>query len=322
MSGADSIEALAADWLARRDSGRWSDDQQQELEAWLQAATAHRIAYLRLESAWRRADRLAAAAPAAALAPSQAPAPAPAAMPPPLGRWSTWRVAAGVAIIFGAALFAARHSADGQPRQVATAIGENRLLALADGSRLTLNTATRLRTSVADGVRKVWLDSGEAYFDIAHDSAHPFVIDAGRSRITVLGTRFIVRRDGDVVSVAVAEGRVRVAQSGKEVVLAHNEAATLSDGRIALSQKSTAQLDNLLSWREGRLVIDQWTLAQAAAEFNRYNQRQLVIADPQVAAMVIGGSFAPNNVDGFARLLQQGFGLRVDSRADRIIISR
>ena len=68
--------------------------------------------------------------------------------------------------------------------------------------------------------------------------------------------------------------------------------------------------------------MDQLTLAQAAGEFNRYNRRQLVIADPALSGMVIGGSFAPENVDGFARLLQQGFGLRVDNRDDKIIISR
>lgn len=308
MSNAEQIETAAADWLARRDNGQWTEQEQRALDEWLRAATAHRIAYLRLNSAWRGADRLAEAAAEA----------------PKHQRWERFsprRIAAGLALAGAAALFAGYYSSPA-PQNYATAVGENRTLALADGSRLTLNTATRVRTEVGAGKRKVWLDGGEAYFDIAHDAAHPFVVQAGASRITVLGTRFVVRRDGDAVKVAVAEGKVRVEQAGRQVLLLANDTA-LSDARqIATSSKTPAQLKQLLGWREGRLVMDQLTLAQAAGEFNRYNRRQLVIADPALSGMLIGGSFAPENVDGFARLLQQGFGLRVDNRDDKIIISR
>lgn len=311
MSGAEAIESAAADWLARQDGDAWDAQAQQAFDAWLQASTAHRIAYLRLQTAWRRADRL-----------DQLPADAGAVQRRSRDRFSPWRIAAGLALVCGAALFAARHSSAPAPQDYATAIGENRTLALADGSRLTLNTGTRLRAEISAGVRKVWLDGGEAYFDIAHDAAHPFVVEAGRSRITVLGTRFVVRREGDVVKVAVVEGKVRVDQGGRQAMLLANDTAQADSGAIATARKTPAQLRQLLGWREGRLVMDQLSLAQAAQEFNRYNRRQLVIADPALSGMVIGGSFAPENIDGFGRLLQQGFGLRVDSRADRIIISR
>ena len=185
-----------------------------------------------------------------------------------------------------------------------------------------MNTATRLRTVVDASTRQVWLERGEAYFDVAHDRARPFVIQAGTRRITVLGTRFSVRLDGAGMRVLVEEGRVRVAEGGKEVVLAANAAAELSRGRIMLSKKSVAQVRSQLGWREGRLTFDQMSLGQAAAEFNRYNARKLVIDDPAVAAMGIGGSFAPTNVDGFTRLLEQGFGLRVERSGDQIKISR
>ena len=311
MSGAEAIETAAADWLARQDSGHWTAQDRQALEDWLQASTAHRIAYLRLGAAWRGADRL-----------SELPGTSAATQRRPWERFSLRRIAAGLALVCGAALFAAFHGSPAPPQNYATAVGESRTLALSDGSRLTLNTGTRLRAAVKAGTRKVWLDAGEAYFDIAHDAAHPFVVEAGTSRITVLGTRFVVRREGDVVQVAVVEGKVRVAQAGQQAVLLAND-TVLADARlITTGRKTPAQLAHLLSWREGRLVIDQLTLAQAAQEFNRYNHRKLVIADPALSGMVIGGSFAPENIDGFARLLQQGFGLRVDSRADQIIISR
>jgi transmembrane sensor len=311
MSDAERIEAAAADWLARRDNDNWTAREQQAFDAWLQESTAHRIAYLRLDSAWSGADRLA-----------EAPGVSVVARPAFLGRYSLQRIAAALALVSGAALFAALYWPPASQQNYATAIGEHRTLALADGSRLTLNTATRVRASIAAGKRQVWLDSGEAYFDIAHDAAHPFVVQAGASRVTVLGTRFAVRRDGEVVKVAVVEGRVRVEQAGQQVVLGANDTALADAHLIAMGRKTPAQVEQQLSWRAGRLVIDQLTLEQAAHEFNRYNRRQLVIADPALSGMVIGGSFAPENVDGFARLLQQGFGLQVESRDDKIIISR
>jgi len=311
MSDAQRIDAAAADWLARRDNDNWTQQEQQALDAWLQASTAHRVAYLRLDSAWRAAGRLA-----------ELPAASAAARHWPWARFSLRRVAAGLALVSGAALFAALYWAPAPQQSYATAIGERRTLALADGSRLTLNTGTRVRTSIEAGKRNVWLDSGEAYFDIAHDAAHPFVVQAGASRVTVLGTRFAVRRENEVVKVAVLEGRVRVEQAGQQVVLGANDTAQADSRRLAMSSKTPVQVAQQLGWRAGRLVIDQLTLEQAAQEFNRYNRRQLVIADPALSGMVIGGSFAPENVDGFARLLQQGFGLRVESRDDKIIISR
>lgn len=311
MSDAERIEAAAADWLGRRDNDNWTDREQQALDAWLQASTAHRIAYLRLDSAWRAADRL-----------SELPETSAVARHWPWARFSLRRIAAGLALVSGAALLAALYRAPASQQNYATAIGEHRTLVLADGSRLTLNTATRVRARIAAGKRQVWLDSGEAYFDIAHDAAHPFVVQAGASRVTVLGTRFAVRREGEVVKVAVVEGRVRVEQAGQQVVLGANDTALADAHLIAMGRKTPAQVEQQLSWRAGRLVIDQLTLEQAAHEFNRYNRRQLVIADPALSGMVIGGSFAPENVDGFARLLQQGFGLQVESRDDKIIISR
>src|SRR3546814_18300530 len=81
-----------------------------------------------------------------------------------------------------------------------TPVGGQRLIALADGSQIELNTKTVVRTAVSKTLRRVWLDNGEVFFEIAHDAAHPFVIFAGPKRITVLGTNFSVRRDGDKVS--------------------------------------------------------------------------------------------------------------------------
>ena len=334
MSDIDDIEARAAHWLARRDGDDWDEAAQAPLDARIAASLSHRIAWLRLSSAWQRADRLAVIA--AAPAPVEATTPT---LPTTLGptptstlipRWPRialgWRIAAGALIVCGAGWFAAALAPSplGEPpaRRYTTAVGENKSAVLEDGTRLTLNTGTGLRTRIGSGKREVWLDQGEAFFDVAHDEAHPFIIDAGRSRITVVGTRFSVRRDGAGVTVLVAEGKVRVDQGESRLTLGQNDTAQSTQGHLVMAARTPAQLNNLLGWREGRLVLDDLTLGQAAAEFNRYNRRQLIIEDAGISAMAIGGSFSLTNVDGFARLLQQGFGLRVRSGPDQIIISR
>lgn len=305
---AQAVDDEAAAWLARQDGEAWDGARQREFDAWLDADTRHRVAYLRLRAAWTRADALhgrhAAAAPR-----------------PALPRFSRWRVAAGIvlAVALGAPL---AWLAPGRTvRELATAVGENRTVALADGSRVTLNTDSRLRAD-ASRPRTVRLERGEAYFDIAHDAAHPFVVEAGDSRVTVLGTRFTVRREGDAVRVLVAQGRVRLAGGGGAVELARNEEATARAGAIVRTAHSEAQTAQRLAWREGRIVFDGTSLAAAAAEFNRYNERRIVVADPAAARIAIGGSFAPTNVDGFVRLLEQGFGLHARRQGKDIVISR
>lgn len=302
------IEAEAAHWLARQNGGRWHPGLQRELDAWINADLGHRLAYLRLRRAWERADLLSG---------QEIARPAPRFSLP---RFSTWRLAAGVllACALGAALVPDAGWRRGE--HYATRTGENKTIALADGSRLTLNTGTRLRTA-PEGERKVWLDRGEAYFDIAHDPAHPFVVEAGSSRITVLGTRFTVRRDGDSTRVLVEQGRVKLSERGVAVHIGHDQEATAAAGQVSRTDVAPEQTVQRLAWRDGRIVFDRTTLAVAAEEFNRYNERKLVIADPAAADLLIGGSFAPSNLDGFVRLLEQGFGLRARRGSDEIIVS-
>lgn len=350
MTEAERIESAAADWLARRDSGTWTDADQQKLDAWIAESIAHRVAWLRLASVWQRSDRLSVLRAPPFLAgastntpntsgtpspaPIRIPLPAPAstteprtAPPQRLSRFSTQRIAAGLLVVAAACSWLGwRYTQDWQSEHYATAVGARQSVALPDGSVLTLNTATHVRAVVNGSGRKVWLEDGEAYFDIAHDKAHPFVVIAGDRRITVLGTRFLVRRQGEQVNVTVEEGRVQIAsaQAAKEVaptIITRNQAAVASPNSVLVMSKAPKQIDDELSWRQGRLVFDQTTLGDAAAQFNRYNTRKLVIADPAVARIRIGGSFEANNMSGFVALLKQGFGLAVQDSGNEIRIS-
>jgi transmembrane sensor len=314
---AQAVEAEAAQWLARQHGERWNPGLQRELDAWISADLRHRLAYLRLHAAWERADALSGQAVARPVArPVVRPV-----VRPFLQRFPIWRQAAGVLLACGLAATLVPRLDWRQGERYATRTGENRTIALADGSRLTLNTATRLRTA-PDGQRKVWLDGGEAYFDIAHDPSHPFVVEAGSSRVTVLGTRFTVRRDGDSTRVLVEQGRVGLSEHNASVQVGRNQEATAEAGRITRTEVGASRTAQRLAWRQGRIVFDQTTLGVAAAEFNRYNDRKLVIADPAAAGILIGGSFAPSNVDGFVRLLEQGFGLHAKRGSDEIVITQ
>jgi transmembrane sensor len=175
--------------------------------------------------------------------------------------------------------------------------------------------------------RLVLLDRGEAYFQIKHDTAHPFVVMAGNRRIMDLGTKFLVRRDADRLQVSLIEGRaqfdapddkakpVSIEMRPGDVVVANRDSA------IAM-RKSVPVLLKLLGWRKGSVIFDNTTLADAAAEFNRYGGERLVIADAATARLKIDGTFQTGNVGAFADAAQDALGLRVSRRSGTVVISR
>jgi transmembrane sensor len=173
--------------------------------------------------------------------------------------------------------------------------------------------------------RTVWLEKGEAYFDVAHDASRPFVIHCGSRKITVLGTKFSVRRDEDRVEVVVLEGRVQIddvrASSSEPAFVTRGDIATASNSTLRVTHSEEQAVDEL-SWRYGTLTFNEMSLVDAAAEFNRYNHKQLIVVDPRAAAVHIGGSFDATNVEAFVRLLRQGFGLTVEDEGNVIRISR
>ena len=317
----NQIEARAADWIAERDHAEADlpPEREQALEDWLNASTAHRVAYLRLEHAWQRANRLRAlqsSSPALKAEPSMRARLGWLARPP------VYRTAAGLSLALLAFVLVADFGAAPATQNYATARGQRESVALADGSHLTLNTATQLRAAVTPKAREVWLDQGEAFFDIAHDAQRPFVVHAGKQTVTVLGTKFSLFREGDRLRVAVLEGRVQVKTArSNPTVLARDEAALADVGNVLVTKKSSQQLNASLGWLQGKLVFDQVSLADAARQFNRYGGKQLVIEDAAAARIGIGGVFDANNVDAFARLLHAGFGLQVEVKGDEIRVS-
>ena len=356
MESTKQIEAAAAEWLIRRDSQEWSSTDQVALEEWLNAATLHRVAFLRLELSWEDTDRLKALAAGVHTD-----------GPPPPGKWNltpffdqndagpsparpllsegqrtrkkaSYRVgkglrlalAASVLLVVACGLYAYQAGLLTGDRYT-TPVGAIESVSITDGSKVTLNTDSQIRVSLTDTERRVELKHGEAFFEVAHDAKRPFIVRVGNQRVIAVGTKFSVRRDGnDDIQVVVTEGKVRIegareapgpAEGGTaNTFLTPGAIARASGGGVLVQRKTLPEAEEALSWRSGILQFRNQTLADAIAEFNRYNSRKLVIDDPSIAALTIEGNFRSNNVDAFARLLETGYPIRVVEEGDRIIL--
>jgi len=313
---ANDIETQASIWLAREIRGL-TPEELSSLQNWLAESSLHKVSYLRLNSAWQRAGRL-----AALKKPPMRPAHAQG------SSWSRFCIPAFAAIalvlLYGGKTYLTSSQPNGQA--YATDLGRMKTYQLADGTRMELNSNTRVRADVTTKQRIVTLESGEAYFDVAHDARHPFVVYAANRRITDLGTKFSVFLNGDNVRVLVREGRVRVDMQPGSAGVGPVEAEA---GHVVIAQgmetmvlaKPDHEIANDLSWRSGMLVFDQRPLAEVAEEFNRYNAKHIIV-EGSARKIHIGGSFKADNVNIFVLLLHQGFGLSVNDQGDRIVVTR
>jgi transmembrane sensor len=319
MESSVRIEEAAADWIARRAGGGWNADAEAELDAWLAASTAHRVAFVRLDAAWREAARLKVLDTGAGLpkpghwntqgSPVAAQAVPPTLRPAAAGeRRRAWALAASLVLTL--ALGATAYFASSPGETYTTVVGGLQTIPLPDGSQVTLNTETEIRISITERERRADLASGEAY-------------RAGDHRVVVVGTKFSVMRDGETFRVFVTEGSVRVEQDGTEAPatqLAPGQIARARDAGLLVQAKQVSEVEEYLSWRSGYLVFRETTLGEAVAEFNRYSTRKIVIADPSIASIRIGGNFRSGNMDAFIRLLEEGFPLAVERQSEQVVL--
>ena len=321
----DSTLQAAADWWVRlRDPHRSASDEEHWLE-WSGRDAQRLDAFARISElgtqlgavdAETRRELLREFAPASARA----------------TRWPAYAIAASLllAVAAGGALWN-RHRANAvEVENYATAVAVDRNVALSDGSQVAIGGATRLTTRYTRDRRDVNLSTGEAFFQVAHDTARPFVVAAGEVSIRAVGTAFNVRRTGARVTITVAEGRVRVASSEAAAsgsVSAADALEAVAGQQISFDPRASGLTVSSItparatSWREHRLEFVNEPLDSVVANINRYSTRPLVLADEKLGTLAFTGTVDPGALDGWLRALPKILPLRVDADGERVAIA-
>jgi len=205
-----------------------------------------------------------------------------------------------------------------------TSHGEQRTIALADGSHIRLDTSSRVRVRYGGGKREVELANGQAFFEVMHRPDEPFIVRVGRTTIRDLGTRFDVRRRDGGADVTLIQGSIEVTGPAKAD---HPWRLTAGqqihiDKREAKAPKP-ANVEATTSWMSGRLVFENIPLSDAVAEINRYGVHSVTVEAADVNAIKVSGVFDAGDSAGFAQAVSQLYGLREHQQADgSIALSR
>jgi transmembrane sensor len=309
-----AIDAAAAAWAARVDRAPLSPEEQGALESWIAGDVRRAGAYARACAINAHFDV------ARALGPEFVPEKHPAAREQMRRRV----LMGGSAIAASALVGVGGYELNSVKDRIVTRKGDIRRVALNDGSAVTLNTDSHVRTGFTARRREVALLRGEALFDVAKDPARPFVVTAGGVEVTAVGTSFTVRRRPDgSVGVVVREGVVEVSQDGKAPLrLSADHAANAAPSQpLRAVGLEIGQAERMSAWSEGLLVLNGLTLAEAAAEYDRYTNLRIHIDDPAIARMQITGVFSISDPESFARSAALSLHLRATSTSDGILLS-
>lgn len=316
---AHDIDETAADWAVRLDRGEMAEDERAVLEAWLAADRRHRGALVRAQAGLSLIDN------------ARAPRPEIVPFPEPVRSAPRWRPFSRPAHAFGLAAAACAAAValtwlviPGVGR-FDTRAGEIRRVTLDDGSVAIINARSDINVAYEDAERRIDVESGEAWFQVAHNKARPFVVAAGPIRVRATGTAFAVRSEGGEVRVVVTEGTVLVWREGetRRWPLAAGQQALIAADRpeapVAARETGPAQP---LAWRDGGLTLRDMTVRDAVAEFNRYNRRQILVADEGIAASRMTGYFRLDNPEEFGQAVAQVSQGRMSSNGNEIVIEK
>lgn len=352
FSSPEVLEAEAAAWITQLDSDRLPT--QSDLAAfreWVSRSPRHRDEVERLASIWGELNILTELI-------GKDPRPARLKEQTFLGRlgdivhslafypaMASVLILAGLLVGYTLNRFTDPFAADAEQVYV-TAVGEQRRLTLEDGSTVLLNTNTQLEVGYTEGVRKLFLYGGEAHFEVAHDPSRPFEVRALDGVIEAVGTAFSVRLNEFQVEVTVTEGKVRLTKqtthpqvqtnpSGEPAefandaeaasyievtVLEPGDSVSYDEGQVApVVTENKQQLASKLSWHKGMLTFAGEPLEKVVEEVSRYTETSIVIADPAISRLRIGGQFRVDDISQLFAALETVFGIQVVYVDDDIV---
>ena len=315
------IDEEAATWIWRMDSGPDGGADSEGFEAWLRQDPRHRRAYEELTKVWSTLDRL----------------PDPQhSQPLPTRRRGYWWLAIAATIVAATAGASWLLYKGNETQTLATAVGQHRNVTLSDGTIVALNTNTIVETNFSRTTRQIFLRKGEAHFEVAQDRSRPFLVHAGDAVVRAIGTEFEVRLRADRhVDVLVNEGRVEVEPALPSSPQPVREANATSIATVravsAGEQLSTAttnypvipvsaeQLSSDLAWRDGAVVFDSAPLADAITEIQRYTDARIIISDPTIGTLPVGGRFKTDDLQGFLDGLEAALPVKIRRTADGLV---
>ena len=198
-----------------------------------------------------------------------------------------------------------------RPDDYRTAVGERRVVTLADGSRLSLDSDSEVTVRYGSHARDLRLLRGQARFDVTHDRARPFSVIAGNQKVIATGTAFNIDMAGPKVLVTLIEGRVVVVDendgsataSATPHVVELRAGQQMTTGTAAAPEITPVNLQHVTAWTVGHIMFDDEPLSSVVERVNRYGGTQIVIADPRVGAMKISGVFNTGDVLGFVEIV-------------------
>jgi transmembrane sensor len=335
--GTQAIEEAAAEWVVRLGSDQRTHADEQAFRAWLEESSAHAQAYADCVALWDAVGDMVATNEAHRTLKSLR---APARIGRKINRRLMLFVGLGSALAVTAGVVGPLLLGGAQTFQ--TGLGEQRRVQLADGSGVLLNTDTKLRVKFTAPQRLVFLDRGQAFFEVAKEKTRPFRVLAGHNEVRALGTAFEVRRMGEGIQVTLEEGQVAIyrgVDSSLQTLTANPTApanssaavsvpvAVLSPGQQAILEPmepvavNRVDLGKSQAWRYGRMILDNALLGDVISDLNRYGGVQIVLADPKLAEIRVSGVFHTGRPEDFVKSVTAAFPIRVSHHdADTIVL--
>ena len=319
-----AIRTQAAEWFAKLQSPTCSDETRLEFSRWLNANPQHELAYEQCRTLWLISDDLRGDADLQRELDSARQRIAGTGVSGEIHSRikPKWRNLGQIAAAILVALVFVYTTGQKAPVEYTTHIGEQRIVQLADGSSITLNTNTKLSVDYNRNQRLIQLHHGEAYFNVNKDPSRPFEVLAGKSVVRAVGTEFNVALLNQAVNVDVAEGVVEFepAASKPATKLQVGDAVKYRSGDNV--NISSANLARVSAWQIRKIYFDNNTLADAVEEYNRYTLQKITIVDSELNQQRITGIFHVGDVDSFIFSLEQGLDARVVRKGGLILVMK
>lgn len=303
----DDLSEIAAQWFARMDSG---EGDYTEFEAWRAADPRNAAAFARVYASMRQLEKL------RGLTTASEP------LPQPTRRsvLTSGRIAAGVIAMVALGAVAVNFG-NGRVR-AATLVGERKAVKFPDGSQVELNTDTQAEWRLTNGHRELWLKRGEVALKIAPNT-RPLRLQAGRHSAVLASGEYIARLRDTSLDLISLSGTATIAGEGiTPLKITPAQAAILTQGLGRVRPVSSNDMDFLTGWRNDELVLNGQVLSEVVEEYNRYLDKKIIIANPELGAISLGGRFANHDPSKLLAGLEASFGIHVAHESHSIILSR